>query len=454
MSDGRQPVGRSGAADRDRPSAAPADPAPRRADLDIPVAEQAQQNTGVVGAAVLEVLTAFLRGGVRPGRRSGRRARSWDGMAVLAAGALLARALRNRAARSGTEGGQVVHVANPRTANPVNVEIARAARAGTGDRRLTEAIRVAAARDPGIPPRIREHVAGPDGDRTVDGVLATMDVRSVAMSLRHVRRQEELITRVSEQWNDGLGFEGAFEDAWRYAVVNPAVGDPDGAGLSGHPQGSWRRFAEWDPATAPTDDLVNHLNAAWLSAIASLDTEAAGARRRVETLVARWEPQLYEASTRWLMREAVWTGWNSVDAAALDRVSAAENAALYAGDVAASADGAPLSLTEQWARVTTSPNGLREMEKREIRDLLDAWTAHGGLGETAPTVLVEPALRSLAEFGDRLLEANREAGVEFLERLEDTREPLRAFVEVSRNFDGHPFDPAARPLPERRGGGG
>ncbi len=444
MSDGRRPDGRPGAVDRDGLGTAFADPSGRRTDPDTPVAEQAQQAAGVVGEAVLEVLTAFLRGGLRSGRRARRRGTGRDGIAVLAAGTLLARALRNRAARNGTEGGQIVHVANPRNTNPVNVEIARAARTGVGDRRLTGAIRAAVQRNPDIPPRIREHLAGPDGDRVVDRVLAAMDVQHVATALRHIRRQDEVIDHVSEEWNGGLGFEGSFEDAWRYAAANPAIGGPDGADPSGLPQGAWRRFAEWDPATAPTEEVVHHLNAAWLSSIASLDTEASGKRQRFEALIARWEPQLYEASTRWLLREATVTGRHDLNSAALDRISAAENAALYADSAASPADGAPLSLAEQWARVTTSPNGLRELEQREIRDLLDAWTLHGGLGGMAPTSLAPPALRSLAEFGERMLEANREVGTEFLERLRDTREPLRAFAEVSRNSDRHPFDPEAR----------
>lgn len=453
MSDGRRPDGRPGAVDRDGLGTAFADPAGRRTDPDTPVAEQAQQAAGVVGEAVLEVLTAFLRGGLRSGRRARRRGTGRDGIAVLAAGTLLARALRNRAARNGTEGGQIVHVANPRNTNPVNVEIARAARTGVGDRRLTGAIRAAVQRNPDIPPRIREHLAGPDGDRVVDRVLAAMDVQHVATALRHIRRQDEVIDHVSEEWNGGLGFEGSFEDAWRHAAANPAIGGPDGADPSGLPQGAWRRFAEWDPATAPTEEVVHHLNAAWLSSIASLDTEAFGMRQRFEALVARWEPQLYEASTRWLLREAAATGWNNLNSAALDRISAAENAALYADSAASPADGAPLSLAEQWARITTSPNGLRELEQREIRDLLDAWAVHGGLAGTDPTSLAQPALRSLAAFGERLLEANREVGTEFLERLRDTREPLRAFVEVSRNSDGHPFDPDTRLVAARQEAG-
>ncbi|TDQ55001.1 hypothetical protein [Actinorugispora endophytica] len=419
-----------------------ADATDRRGSVGTPIADQVQQTPGAIGEAVFEVLMALLRGSARRGRRAGRAVGT--GLTVLVAGALLARALRNRAARNGTEGNQIVHVANPRPANTVHVEVVRTAREEVGNRELTGVIRTAIANNPDVPARVREHVAGPDGDGAVDGLLASMDVRDVDSALRLNKRQEELIDRLSEQWNSGLGFEGRFEDAWKYAVANPAVGDPDGVGLEGRPDGAWQRFAEWDPETKPTGEVLDHLNAAWLSSIASLDGEAVDARKRVEGLVARWEPQLYEASTRSLMREAAQAGLTDPDSAAVDRISAVENAALHVDEPVASADGGPVPLAEQWARLTAEPDRLRGMERGELRDLVDAWTTHGGLGDTGATALAEPALRSLVGFSERLLEANPEVGTEYLRRLQETKDPVGAFDEVSRRSGGHLFDPDSR----------
>ncbi|WP_067969384.1 hypothetical protein [Nocardiopsis trehalosi] len=452
MSEERRPPERPSIADRVGPAVAEAvrssgpDATDRRGSLGV--ADQVQQTPGVMGEAIMEALMAFLRANARHNRRGGRLAGKGIGMAVLVAGALLARAYRNRKARNGQDNNQVTHVSNPQVANPVNVEIARVARNGSGDRELTGTIRKAIENNPGIPADVKAHVAGPSGDAAIDRVLESVTPRQVDSALRFTKRQEELIERVSVAWNTDLGFNGSFEDGWRHARANPALAGPgDPVAAADVPEG-WQGFAGWDSRTPPSPEDLDRLHGAWLSAIASVEPEAADTRRRIEALVAKWDPQRYAGYSEWLVREGMRTGNYDIHSPGLDRISAAENAGVHAGaDAPVAADGRPLKLPEQWERLTADPDELRRMDAPRLRDLVGAWTLHTGAENGTPTPLADPAAAALENFTRRLAEANPQAGAEYVRLTEAGRTPAQAYTEVSRRASGHPFAPDTRITP-------
>ncbi|MFC3998110.1 hypothetical protein ACFOVU_19430 [Nocardiopsis sediminis] len=432
MTDTQAPLDRSAMADRVNRAAAALDPH-MRGSLGNPVADRVQQTPSVIGEAVVEALMTFLRGNSRVSKRVGP---SIGRMAVLATAALLARALRNRAARTASEGGQIVHVFNPRPRHHVHIAVVRTARAEAADPALTEAVRLAVARHPDVPDDVKAHVAGPEGARAITAVLSSIGPDDVATALRDVKRQEALIDRLSQEWTSGLGFSGSFEDAWRHAHHNPAVGTPDQVGLAGPPQGGWRDFAGWDPATAPTAQQLDHLNAAWISSVASLEPEAADARRRIEPLVLTWEPLVFERYTRELVDAGLRNGHLDLDSGAHDRISAVEGASIH---IEGPPPGSrPLNIAEHWARILT-PEGLRDLDEGRIRDLVDSWSTHTGHKNGAPTALAEPAATALDRFEGHLAGANPAIGAEYTRLVESGRTPVEAFTEVSRCSTGHPF---------------
>ncbi|MUL42916.1 hypothetical protein FZ103_17365 [Streptomonospora sp. PA3] len=405
------------------------------------VADQLHQTPSAIGEAVMESLMAFLRANSRTSRKAVR----LTGQGVMVAGAVLARARRNRAAKNAEEGNRVVHPTNRTPANNRDVRIARTARDHAGDRELTGRVKAAIAANPDTPDDVRRGIAGPGGDGAVDRVLASIEHTDVAAALALPKRQDELIDRVSREWTETLGFDGDFADAWRHAAANPDIAARSGVDAGEPAQGSWARFAAWDPATPPGDEERAMLNGAWLSAIASLERESADVRRAIEGLLARWEPLVYESYRRNVIGQALAVDHHDLQSGELDRISAVEAAMVHADDPARGhEDGRPLTLPEAWERVLENPQALRDRDDRQIRDLVESWSFNALRGQERAMRYADEAEEALNSFGEHLAAANPELDEEYRRRLEQGEHPVPAYTAISRASTGHPFDPGSR----------
>ncbi|GAA1781331.1 hypothetical protein [Streptomonospora arabica] len=421
-----------------------------RGSVGTPLADQLQQTPSAIGEAVMEALMAFLRGNSRTSRKAVRA----TGKGVMVAGAVLARARRNRAAKNAEENNRVVHPTNRTPANNRDVAIARAARDHAGDRELTQRVKAAVAANPDVSEDVRRAVTGPDGDGAVEGVLASVEHTDVAAALAVPKRQDELIERVSREWTETLGFDGDFADAWRHAAANPEIAERSGVDAGEPAQGSWARFAAWDSRTAPGDEELAMLNGAWLSAVASLEPESADVRRAVERVVARWEPLVAESYRRNLIGQGLATGRRDLQSGEMDRISAIEAAMVHVDDPGRGHDGGrPLTLPEAWERALEDPQALRDRDDRQLRDLVESWSFNALRRGGRAMRFADEADAALARFAGHLEAANPELGAEYRRRLEQGGPPVQAYTEVSRAAIGHPFDPASR-LAEPDGGSG
>ncbi|MFC7331237.1 hypothetical protein [Marinactinospora rubrisoli] len=352
----------------------------------------------VMEAALMSQLGMAVRMPTKVGRSS--MVRSGIGMSA----AIWARLRRNRDVRRGAENNQTVY---PQSSPQAILQILIVIQAAD-PQQVAQATAADLEGRTDLSPEARAAISDPEN---VGRILAGLKPEDVDQMLRSVGRQERLIGRLEGIWDarrenmPGLKDVPDFGSAWKVVQTG-----------------------EWDPKTAPLEEL----NAVWASSLASTDPEARATRIAIEAAVREREPQMYEAYRRHLLFDAAANGTGNLESDRLDRLTAFEQALLYAGEE-------PMPMNAYWQ----TPFNANEYSAQQVADMADAAHLHAARGHTAAGQRLDTMMWELRD-------QNPAVSDRYWDLRNEGKSPAEAMNTVRGEIDGHlhPTDADAKLAPK------